>query len=250
MKLDHSFFNTSEDIHLCGSYIWGDDSPIYNIFNVDLFDILENDICLYETLGCVFICGDFNSRVGDKKDYIVCDKFNSCIDSQDYTSDCIPDRASLDKSLNSNGVKLLDICKGASFRIVNGRIGNSDQYTFLSNNGCSVIDYLLTKESNFSQIQQFYIQRFNEWSDHAPLCFSLLCNNRLHSEEKQSDTKYKWNDSLREQFRSGIIRILPTFNDIVHNINCPDRDSINVLIDKFSNTIRDVADPLFAKDCF
>ena len=147
-------------------------------------------------------------------------------------------------------MKLLDICKGASFRIVNGRIGNSDQFTFLSNNGCSVIDYHLTKESNFSQIQKFYIQRFNEWSDHAPLCFSLLCNNRLHSEEKQSDTKYKWNDSLREQFRSGIIRILPTFNDIVHNINCPDRDSINVLIDKFSNTIRDVADPLFAKDCF
>jgi len=95
LKLDHSFFNTSEDIYLCGSYIWGDDSPIYNIFNVDLFDILENDICLYETLGCVFICGDFNSRVGDKKDYIVCDKFNSCIDSHDYTSDCIPDRASI-----------------------------------------------------------------------------------------------------------------------------------------------------------
>ena len=70
------------------------------------------------------------------------------------------------------------------------------------------------------------------------------------AKKKKSDTKYKWNDSLREQFRSGIIRILPTFNDIVHNINCPDRDSINVLVDKFSNTIRDVADPLFAKNCF
>ena len=61
---------------------------------------------------------------------IVFGNFNSCIDSRAYTSDCIPDRALLDISLNSHGVKLFNTCKGESFRSVNGHIGNSDQNTF------------------------------------------------------------------------------------------------------------------------
>ena len=65
-------------------------------------------------------------RVGDKNDNIVFFKFKSCLDSHDFTVDCIHDMASLDQSINSNGVKLLDFCKGASFRILNGPIGNSD----------------------------------------------------------------------------------------------------------------------------
>ena len=66
LKLDHNFFNDDQDIYICGSYIWGNDSPMYNNFNVDLFDILENDISCYNNLGSVYIFGDFNSRVGHK----------------------------------------------------------------------------------------------------------------------------------------------------------------------------------------
>lgn len=48
---------------------------------------------------------------------------------------------------------------------------------FLSNNGYSVIDYLLTSEQKLSHIKELIIDFFNEWSYHAPLYFSLYCNN-------------------------------------------------------------------------
>ena len=46
LKLDKVFFNVDEDIYVCGTYIWGADSPVYNTLSVDLFDVLEQDILL------------------------------------------------------------------------------------------------------------------------------------------------------------------------------------------------------------
>ena len=37
------FFETERNIYLCGSYIWGEDSPAYNIIN-DLFNMIESDV--------------------------------------------------------------------------------------------------------------------------------------------------------------------------------------------------------------
>ena len=106
LKLDHLFFNTQNDIYVCGAYIWGEDSPMYNSINVDLFDILENDLFLFDSLGSVFICGDLNSRVGQKSDYIIFDKLNDCCDCPDYVFDSTPARASNDRSHNNHGIKL------------------------------------------------------------------------------------------------------------------------------------------------
>lgn len=41
LKLKHDFFGLKEDIYLCGCYIWGEDSPAYNVVNVDLFDLMS-----------------------------------------------------------------------------------------------------------------------------------------------------------------------------------------------------------------
>jgi len=76
-----------KDAYVCGVYVWGEDSPAYNIFNVDIFDVLESDINLYDSLGYVYIVGDFNSRVGSKCDYIMHDRMTDCIDDYDYIPD-------------------------------------------------------------------------------------------------------------------------------------------------------------------
>ena len=73
VKQDHTFFNISDDFYICGTYIWGIDSPVYNTLNVDLFEILENDITYFSEFGKVFVTGDLNSIVGNKCDYIVHD---------------------------------------------------------------------------------------------------------------------------------------------------------------------------------
>ena len=62
----------------------GQDSPVYNTLNVDLFEILENDITYYSELGQIFVVGDLNSRVGNKYDYIVQDIINTVYEDDDY----------------------------------------------------------------------------------------------------------------------------------------------------------------------
>ena len=48
IKLEKTFFDLQEDIFICGSYIWGEDSPAYNVHNVDLFELLEDYINYYK----------------------------------------------------------------------------------------------------------------------------------------------------------------------------------------------------------
>jgi len=247
LKCDRTFFNIPDDFYICATYVWGHDSPVYNTFNVDLFEILENDITYFSEFGKIFVTGDLNSRVGNKCDFIVQDKINTVYDDSDYCPDNTSVRASVDSSLNCHGVRLLDLCKSTSLRIVNGRVGNSCKQTFYSNNGTSVIDYLLTKECSFSNISDFTVHDFNEFSDHAPLHFSLLCNYVSSEYQSYTDVNYKWDDVLREQFRSGIISMLPAFNNIVHHIDFSSRSSINDVLNNFTETIRSVADPLFSK---
>ena len=79
-------------------------------------------------------------------------------------------------TLHSHGVRLLEQCKSTSMRIVNGRVGNTDQYTFLSHNGLSVIDYLLMHERFFSTINDYCIKPFSEWSNHALLPYIFHWN--------------------------------------------------------------------------
>jgi hypothetical protein len=112
-------------MYICGSYVWGEDSPVYNTINVDLFDILENDVSYYSELGSVFVTGDLNSRTSNKCDFIVYDSINTVLDDFDYIPDHSSVRASIDTIHNNHGIKLLDLCKSTTLRIVNGRIGDS-----------------------------------------------------------------------------------------------------------------------------
>ena len=205
---------------------------------------------MYSNLGAVYIFGDFNSRVGQKNDCIKHDKINLCMDDIDYTPDSTSSRASIDVRHNNHGIKLLDLCIATGLRIVNGRLGNSNNYTFLSHNGCSVIDYLLTCDCNFAQIINFTIGSLTKWSDHAPLLFSLQCNNVISVDSSFTETKFKWNEQLRDQFRSGVIANLSNFNEIVNNTNCTDRLSVDSMLSDFTNILQEIANPLFSKKCF
>ena len=91
IQLKHDCFNLETDIYICGAYIWGEDSPAYNTVDVDLFETLENDISFFQEIGDVFFTGDFNSRVGNKSDFIVCDTLNPRTDIDGY----IPEKQAL-----------------------------------------------------------------------------------------------------------------------------------------------------------
>ena len=118
----------------------------------------------------------------------------------------------------------------------------------MSRAGCSVIDYVILSQRDFSCINNFQVNSFNDWSDHAPLSFSVSCKNvPLRNDSPQYSHRIKWNDSLRDDFRRSIIARLTDLNTIVNQIDVSDRNSINSGFEIFSKLLNDVAYPLFSK---
>ena len=73
---------------------------------------------------------------------------------------------------DSSGLRLLNICKEASLRIVNGRVGldkNQGNFTYQSTLGKSVIDYVLLQPEMFENIMHFAVHGIYTFSDHAPV---------------------------------------------------------------------------------
>ena len=85
----------------------------------------------------------FNSRVGKHPDS-VCQEGNKII-TNDFSESslCATQRKSFDNDLNNHGKRLLEICRSADLRILDGRIkGDSlGRATFHGKSGISVIDY-------------------------------------------------------------------------------------------------------------
>ena len=136
MKINKSYFDIDTEIFLAGVYIWDERSPAYNEMDVNLFDILQDDIFAFSQLGSVLVCGDCNARVGNgaRRDFIVNDRGVDELDNE-YQPDNDLKRVSLviDTTTNSHGIKLLDMCKGTSLRLANGRLRHDKlvgSYTF------------------------------------------------------------------------------------------------------------------------
>lgn len=74
---------------------------MYDVCDVDLFDVVENDICEFDNKGVVYLLGDWNSRVCLKNDFIVCGRFNDQLDNGYYLPNVPTARASFNKTYNS-----------------------------------------------------------------------------------------------------------------------------------------------------
>jgi len=115
---------------------------------------------------------DLNSRIGRKTDFIQYDRSIGVDDV--ITRDSPTPRISQDHTSNLFGDRLLDLCKATNQRRVNGRwSGDRGNFTCLTHNGASVVDYFLTQQDNFHLIHHFHVWEFTTFSNHAPLSFSL-----------------------------------------------------------------------------
>ena len=77
-----------------------------------------------------------------------------------------------DKMVNTQGKRVIEICKICNLRILNGRMG-ADSYrgiiTCVTYNGQSVVDYVMCSLSLFQKIAYFEVLDQNEFSDHNPI---------------------------------------------------------------------------------
>lgn len=251
VKFDKKFFKMEHDIYLCATYIWGVDSPAYNVNNHNLFAIIENDISYFKTSGVVMVAGDMNSRVGLKPDYIAYDRMNSILDGKDYVPDVPLDRISMDKQCNNYGIQLLDLCKATGLRLCNGRLEGKGSYTYYGYNGNTVIDYLMCEQNNFRYIKSFDISDFNIYSDHAILSIKVLTNCDIPNKYSNNSFQYtKWSPDKRDEFRRRLITRLPDLNHLLNESEpmVSDRNGVYGIADRFVEILNDEAKPLFHKE--
>ena len=118
-KINKQYPKTAKDIFVCGIYI-----PPYNsnYFNPELFEDLEKDIEHFSSRGSILLVGDFNSRTGKYLD-VVSNEGNHMIanDQSEFSLRSIQ-RNSFDNEINNHGKRLLEICRSADLRILNGRV--------------------------------------------------------------------------------------------------------------------------------
>lgn len=195
LEIDHSgilwvkcckkFFHLPQDLYICFLYIPPSNSVYYNVHELGFFETLELGVRKYLDFGSVTVIGDLNARCGNRSDFIQKDTdFNKYIHVMDTDLNCVlnnmPHRFSMDETVNTSGLKLLDICKCSTLKIVNGRCGNNagiGSHTNISSNGNSLIDYVLCSCDLFPLIKDFIVHDLYTFSTHVPLqvSFSVAC---------------------------------------------------------------------------
>ena len=172
----------------------------------DPFDELQNEIEIKRATGKVVISGDFNARTAELRDAI------GNIDLNHYTI-LKNSRENDDKTVNSYGRKLIDLCKNNNMIILNGRTRSkygcdNKGFTCYKYNGSSVVDYTIVEISAVKQITQFEIGGRRQESDHCHIVFNFRDNFdeiRAHKATKGAVFHfYKWDASRRRQYLESV----------------------------------------------
>ena len=133
------------NINVCACYCPPEGSS-RKIDVLDYFDTLLSQIYKYQNDGLFYVCGDFNSRIGNKMD------FTEGVDN-------VSARKIIDWKVNSYGDIFIDFLNSASCGILNGRCGVKDDYTSVSVKGLAVVDYCFTSYENIPMFTDFEIKR-------------------------------------------------------------------------------------------
>ena len=117
------------------------------------YDELLRQLYSYQQEEIVIICGDFNSRIASKPDFI------------EGVDDVIK-RAPLDNAYNSHGDRLLEFLLSTNCCVMNGRSGVND-FTCISNKGLSVVDYCIVPHEHVQPVNNFAVRRARFVFDNA-----------------------------------------------------------------------------------
>ena len=78
IKIDKNILLSDEDAYICYIYVRDPKSNVLRHEEVDYFELLQQDISKYKSLGKIFVTGDFNSRMGqgiELLDYLCYDNY-------------------------------------------------------------------------------------------------------------------------------------------------------------------------------
>lgn len=195
-----------------------------------MFEYIEPQVRKYSDLGFVSVIGDLNARCGEHSDVLLgSEEYEPYIDVVDNDNSCkiifeLPKRCTMDKSVNNSGRKLLDLCICSNIKIVNGRMGEDARignYTNMSTNGNSLIDYVICSHDLFPFISNFRVHDSHTCSTHVPIevCFNAKYTylNDLNLCTSKVD-KLIWNSEKVTEFKDKIQSELENFDKLIDEI--------------------------------
>ena len=167
----------------------------------------------YQSLGRsnVMVFGDFNARTSNLVDFYIADKFNNVFDDN---GDCqvpndmnITGRHNMDVTINEYGRVLIELCKKADMRILNGRVLGDLHGAFTCHhyNGSSCVDYCIVDSCLLDQIQYFKV--FDILSDHCMIGLLIKAGFykptliTIDCELSALPNRYIWNETSAESYK-------------------------------------------------
>lgn len=176
----------------------------------------------------LILIGDFNARTGNEQ-YLDDDSSPSILNLQEK-------RESQDKTINSNGKKIIDFFNDMSLAILNGRV-EGDRCGKITFDGCmgkSVIDYCAASQSVLKEIKTFEVGRYLH-SDHFPLMISLQINSHKNIESSKLLPKIKFITSKKDIYSDKI-------KCVIDNWKSTDNDLGNVTAELLVSELRSIGE--------
>ena len=258
IKLKSSLVNTENDVCIGCIYMPPEGSS-YVIDTCCPFTDLQEEISKIQCKN-IFLCGDFNARVGSLLDYD-----NGSPDELPGNAHWLENfldtpktmpRQSVDNTVNKYGKNLIDMCKSSNLYILNGRIQNTNEFTCYTSNGKSVVDYLLTSVTDLDKLEKFELHPKRAESDHCPLVFEINCdiNERYMCRETQIQCdnpntwyKYKWDPTKVNQY------LFHMQSDVSENLkgeficSLTENNNVDMVCERFYNYLKFSLDATFKK---
>ena len=244
-KISRQYTKAAKDIFVCGIYIPPCGS---NYFHPELFEDLENDIEIYSSQGSILLMGDLNSRTGKYSDSVCQEGNNMITNDQSEFAICSTQRNSFDNELNNHGKRLLELCRSADLRILNGRVSGDSlgRATFHGRNGTSVVDYSICDQDLFQHVANFIVKEPSCLSDHSPIVTWLNINTNISNRDAipandtltslpkqfcwEHDSTQKFKDALRSPSTQTLIREFLNDNESTANVNISLKKVENIFI--------------------
>ena len=213
VKIPNTHSRHTRDIYLGYVYISPSCSTYTQSQDQDTWDILNEEVSLYQRKGACMLMGDFNARIGTEADYIENEdnRFNQIPTNFITDTNNIP-RFNRDSTHNAYKEKLLDLCIASGQRILNGRtIGDCfGELTCHKRNGSSTIDFGLINSDLINKVNSFQVGEFqSEISDHCPISVSVRLPIRRSPVKRNKSkvpapVKLIWNEETEQRFVQNI----------------------------------------------
>ena len=250
--IDGSLLGLEKDVLYANAYVPPEGSPYYVTtgLSADGIAILEDNIIdnvLLDNDVYVLLNGDLNSRTSNVSQPVSNDEdlfFDVFGDES-----CIT-RKSQDNVINPFGNSLLYMCSTLDLCIVNGTCSGDmhGAYTYICDNGCSVVDYFLLSNSLYAHLFDKCKLEVIERNDckHLPVRLSLKIHNDhnvLDNQQKQKTPikieKFKWDETNAHLFKEALSNdnFCLQLNDAL--ISIP--HDIDVALDKFNSCMKEAA---------